>query len=141
MIVRIDLNEIEEIEENIFSLVDKLRTKMEQFKDHVEYTENCVRLENPYIVKAVLRHIAAGTDLYNACLLVAKQFHTNEFRVRQLVQNHKKYMSAVNLYARRFCAEKLKNAGFSAKKIAEILGVSENHVYKLLKCKIDLDNL
>lgn len=141
MIIHFDLKEIEEIEENIYSLVDKLRTKMEQFKHHAEYTENCVRLENPYIVKAVLRHIAAGTDLYNSCLLVAKQFHTNEFRVRQLIQSHKKYMSAVNLYARRFCAEKLKNAGFSAKKIAEILGVSENHVYKLLKCKIDLDNL
>lgn len=141
MIVRIDLNEIEEVEENIYSLVDKLRKKMEQFKHQVELTENCIRFENPFIVKAVLRHIAAGTDLYNACLLVSKQFHTNEFRVRQLVQSQKKYMSAVNLYARRFCAEKLKKAGFSTKKIAEILGVSENHVYKMLKYEIDLDNL
>lgn len=138
MINHIEIEEIEEIEEKIYLLVDNLRTKIEQFKIQVEKTENLNRLENPFIVKAVLRHIAAGVDQESAILLVAKQFHTTAFRVETLLKQNKKYMSAVKLYARRFCAEKLKNAGFSAKKIAEILGVSENHIYKLLKCKIDL---
>lgn len=137
MINKIEIDDIEELEEKILLLVDNLRTKIEHLKFQVEETENLNRLENPYIVKTVLRHIANGVDQENAILLTAKQFHTTAFRVEVLVHSNKKYMSAVKLYARRFCAEKLKNAGFSAKKIAEILGVSENHVYKLLKCKIE----
>lgn len=39
----------------------------------------------------------------------------------------------VNLYAKRYTCEKLRNAGFSDKEIAEILGISIAMVDKLMK--------
>lgn len=46
-------------------------------------------------------------------------------------------MSAVNLFAKRYTCEKLKKAGFTAKEIARVIGVSENHIYKILRCNVD----
>ncbi len=43
----------------------------------------------------------------------------------------------VNLYAKRYTCEKLRNAGFSDKEIAEILGISIVMVDKLMKNTID----
>lgn len=45
--------------------------------------------------------------------------------------------TAILLFAKRYLCMKLKQAGFIAKDIALVLGVSENHIYKLLNCDID----
>lgn len=99
---------------------------------------NYYRKQNPYIVKSVLKYIASGYDKNSAINLTAQDFSTTPERIEAIYQPSRRYMSAVNLYAKRYMTEKLRSHGFKIKEIAAILGVSENHVYKLLKCKIDL---
>lgn len=97
-----------------------------------EYNRECLK-ENPYIVKRVVRHIANGMNRHDAILLAAKELQVNTSRVEVLFSYQKKYMSALLLFSRKYTAEKMKVAGYTAKQISAVLGVSENHIYKLLK--------
>ena len=69
--------------------------------------------------------------------LTAEEYEVPEDKIRVLCGCQKRYMSAVNLYAKRYLCEKLKKRGMKTKEIAEIVGVSENHIYKLQKCNAD----
>ncbi|MCX4348226.1 MAG: hypothetical protein OSJ76_00390 [Alphaproteobacteria bacterium] len=95
------------------------------------------RQQNPYIVKRVIRYMAAGHAKPEAIILTALEFHTTVDRVKSVFWQQNRYMSAINLYARRYMAEKLKNAGLTAKEIAKIIGVSENHIFKMLRHNTD----
>lgn len=99
--------------------------------------ENRLRLQNPYIVKSVIKYMANGLNKTDAMLLTAQDFETNVNRVEAVYWAQGRYMSAINLYAKRYTCEKLKNNGFTAKQIAKILGVSENHIFKLLKANVN----
>lgn len=89
---------------------------------------------NPYIVKRVVSHISNGLNVSDAILLTADELGELSNRVEVLFHNQKIYMSALNLFAKKYMAERLKKSGYTTKKTAELIGVSENHVYKLLKC-------
>jgi len=95
------------------------------------------RQQNPYIVKRVIRYMAAGHAKPEAIILTALEFHTTVDRVKNVFWQQNRYMSAVNLFAKRYTCEKLKKAGFTAKEIARVIGVSENHIYKILRCNVD----
>lgn len=95
------------------------------------------RKQNPYIVKSVIKYMATGLSLDNAIIKTATRFETTTFRVKSIFWEQKRYMSAVKLYAKRFTCEKLKKHGMTAKQIANILDISENHVFKILRCNAD----
>jgi transposase len=71
-------------------------------------------------------------------LETAQHYHTSFSEIQHIFNHHCKYKTAINLYARRYAAIKLKQAGMSAPQMSKILGISENHIYKLLKAQVDL---
>ena len=81
--------------------------------------------------------MANGLNKDDAIILTALDFNTSIERVKTIFWQQNRYMSAVNLYAKRYLCEKLRKSGFKAKEIAYILGISENHVFKLLRSNID----
>lgn len=131
-------NRLERSYKDLKKAADEIFEEVMAFNEAVKQQANRLEKQNPYIVKSVLKYIAAGYDKESAINLTAQDFGTTVFRVETIYQSSRRYMSAVNLYAKRYMCEKLRNAGFKIKEIAAILGVSENHIYKLLKCKIDL---
>jgi len=134
---------------------DETETKLEKYKKtiiqsiehvielvHTSYNyqqkiEAKKRQENPYIVKSVIKYMAKGLNKQDAILMTATDFETTTRRVADIFWAQNRYMSAINLYARRYTCEKLKEAGLTAKEIAKIIGVSENHVFKMLHNKAD----
>lgn len=61
---------------------------------------------------------------------------SHEFQKNVNKEAHRENLN-VNLYAKRYTCEKLRNAGFSDKEIAEILGISIAMVDKLMKNTVD----
>lgn len=132
-------SELQQEEEKILKAVDNFLKASKEIEIFLTKQDSFSRRQNPAIVKSVIRYIASGYSQQDAITLTAKDFMTNSFRVETVFQTAKKHMSAVKLYAKKYTCEKLKKAGFTAKKIAGILGISENHVYKLLRCDINFD--
>ena len=114
-------------------IIDLLRLEHAKNKQ-IERQE---RRKNPYIVKSIIKYMASGLSRENAFIKTALDYQTDVNRIKAIFFEQNRYMSAINLFAKRYACEKLKQAGFKAKEIAKIIGVSENHIYKLLRCKID----
>jgi len=142
MIICNDSKQIEEIK----STIDQQMYKLKELSNdiilniaglhiHVIEQEKKLRFQNPYIVKSVIKYMANGLNKSDAILLTAKQFNTDPRRVEVVYWGQARYMSAVNLYAKRYTCEKIKATGMTAKNIGKILGVSENHVFKLLRAQ------
>lgn len=140
MIVYADDDVVDNLEtemKNIFEAVDNIKKSIQISLDNTKTQNNKLKLQNPYIVKSVIKYMANGINQKDAIILTAMDFKTTTDRVDTIYWGQKRYMSAVNLFAKRYMCEKLKNANFKAKEIANILNISENHVFKLLKCKAD----
>lgn len=140
MIVHADDDTIELLEKNrkiISEAVDNIQSTIHISFQKQKECDNKSRLQNPYIVKSVIKYMANGLNKTDAVILTAQDFQTDIARIDVVYNGQKKYMSAVNLYAKRYLCEKLRQAGFIAKDIALVLGISENHVFKLLRCKAD----
>jgi len=105
--------------------------------EHQKKANAEARRYHPYIVKSVIKYMAQGLNKTDAIIITALDFDTDIKRVETIFWFQNRYMTAVNLYAKRYACEKLKKAGLTAKKTAEILGISENHVYKLMKNNVD----
>lgn len=140
MIVTVDEETEEELEthkknlyESATSIINLVHLSFERQKK----IEQTLRKQNPYIAKSIIKYMAQGLNKTDAIILTALDFDTDTKRVESIFWSQNRYMSAVNLYAKRYTCEKLKKAGLTAKKIAEILGISENHVYKLMKNNVD----
>lgn len=144
MIVCNDSKEISSLQNKLKDYADKLNKLSDAMQLELttlyRYTidnERSIRQQNPYIVKAVIKYMANGLNKSDAMLLVAKDFQTDIARVQAVYWSQNRYMSAVNLYAKRYTCEKLKKSGYTAKQIASVIGVSENHIFKLLKANPD----
>ena len=135
---KIAKDKIEKAYNDLKKAADEIFNQVLEYNEAMSQQTNFLERQNPYIVKSVLKYIAAGYDKESAINLTAQDYKTTVFRVEAIYQSSRRYMSAVNLYAKRYMCEKLRSSGFKIKEIAAILGVSENHIYKLLKCKIDL---
>lgn len=138
MIVCSDDNVSELLEKetkNILNSVDKIKKAIHISQFQMRTEEKNKRKQNPYIVKSVIKYMDNGLNKEDAITLTAADYNTSFDRVSTIFWGQARYMSAINLYAKRYLCEKLKNAGFIAKDIALILGISENHVFKILKCK------
>lgn len=140
MIVHIDHDTaslLEHEKRNILKSMDNIITNI-NISYQTEMKEAAKqRKQNPYIVKSVIKYMAAGLSLGNAIIKTATRFETTPFRVHTIFAEQKRYMSAVKLYAKRFTCEKLKQHGMTAKQIAHILDISENHVFKILRLNAD----
>lgn len=129
--------EIEKNKEIIINATNKIIDiiRIEERKNkQIEAQE---RAKNPYIVKSIIKYMSQGISRENAYLKTAMDFKTDVNRVKNVFMLQNRYMSAINLYAKRYCCEKLKKSGYTAKEIGFILKVSENHIYKLLHCNVD----
>lgn len=131
-------NKIQKLFEDICFENDVIKKNIEYLCLHEYREERRTHKKNPYIVKAVIKYMAQGNSYYDSVKMAAVDFETTEERVKILCCSHKFYLTAINLYARRYTAERLKKAGLKTKEIAKILGISENHVYKLLKYKLTI---
>jgi len=119
--------------DSIVNDVDVLRLKVNDLSKAVyEYNSDALK-QNPYIVKRIVKHIAEGYTVDNAVNLAADELQISTERAEAVFSNQKKHLSKIRLYARKYTAEKLKNAGYSAEKIAGILHISKSGVFKLLK--------
>lgn len=134
-------NELERCKENICDAQQIINDSVIALQNlvAVSYKEACdtTRHENPFIIKSVIKNMANGLNKDDAIILTALDFNTSIERVKTIFWQQNRYMSAVNLYAKRYLCEKLRKSGFKAKEIAYILGISENHVFKLLRSNID----
>lgn len=118
----------------ILNSVDNIK-KMVNFCVSIKFKkERDLRKQNPYIVKSVLKNLANGYAQPEAIIMTSIEFNCSLERVKQVYNIHKRYTAPINLYAKRYTCEKLKKYGMTAKEIAKVLGISENHVFKLLKC-------
>lgn len=144
MIICNDSDEVKKIRENLQDNFYDLRKSVK----NIEYSINSlysysidqekhIRQQNPYIVKSVIKYMANGLNKNDAMLLTANDFKTDIKRVSAVFFGQGRYMAAINLFAKRYTCEKLKNAGYTAKQIANVIGVSENHVFKLLRATVD----
>ena len=130
------LENIKEIAAKISTASALLEREIGSFCQFYQKRDNYLRKQNPYIVKAVIKYMAAGLSQNNAVIKVAGDYDTTASRVTAVFDGQKKYMAAVNLYARQYMCKKLRDAGMSARQIAGLLKISTNHVYKLLKTEI-----
>lgn len=144
MIVYKDSKEMASVRRDIEDNTNKILNLSKQIKSGVDSlyrlaysAESDSRRQNPYIVKSVIKYMAKGLNKDDAILMTARDFETDEFRVSTIFWSQNRYMSAVNLYAKRYLCEKLKKNGFTAKRIGKIIGVSENHVFKILRANAD----
>lgn len=144
MIVCNDSKEIERIKDELGDFTHQLRKITKKIENdvaalhvHTLHQEFNLRQQNPYIVKSVIKYMANGLNKTDAMLLTARDYDTDIKRISAVLWGQNRYMSAINLFAKRYACEKLKNAGFTAKQIAKIVGVSENHVFKLLRSTVD----
>lgn len=136
----IDLQQLDDIKSNIDEQIINISKTFKELSYLVkelnttskEYNRECMK-RNPYIVKRVIKHIANGMSKQDAILLTADELGENTSRVKVLFSHQKAYMSALHLFARKYAAEQMKKAGFKTKTVAKTLGISENHVYKLVK--------
>lgn len=136
----IDLKNLENIKTNINEKILKISTELKEL-EQLSSDLNCVATErnnsaikrNPYIVKRVIKHIANGMCQRDAILLTADELNEPTSRVEVLFKDQKYFMSALLLFSKKYACERLKKAGYTAKEIGKVLGVSENHIYKLLK--------
>lgn len=117
---------------------DELEKQIDELSTITFKVENEYKAQNPLIVKRVIKYIAAGMTKDDAIRKTADDFDTAVFRVSVVYDQSKKYMTALNLYAKKYAIEKLKTAGFSARKMSEIIGVSIQSIYKIIKCPVDL---
>lgn len=115
-------------------LLKRLKQSVDKLKVSARDYDNERQRINPYIVKRVVAHIANGLNVSDAIILTAEEYRETVKRVEVLFEHQKVYMSALNLFAKKYMAEKLKKAGYKTKQVAKIIGVSENHIYKLLRC-------
>lgn len=134
----------DETEEELHRLKTDILESAERIANlvHVSYEyqkkiQQQERQQNPYIVKSVIKYMANGLNKTDAMILTALEFNTDVKRIENVFWPQNRYMTAVNLYAKRYTCEKLKKAGLTAKKISEILEISENHIYKLMKNNVD----
>lgn len=131
------LQEVTNLIDTISDNTKSLHDASIKLKNSAALQDRIERKQNPYIVKSVIKYMASGMCKDDAILKTAEDYKTRESRVSVLLWQQKRYISAVNLYARRYLCEKLKKSGMSAPEISQILGVSTNHVYKLLKTNVD----
>lgn len=127
------IKEIDEETSNILSHVNTLNRVVNRLNEACRAESDLMTKKNPYIVKRVISHISNGMCRHEAIELTADELNEPVKRVQVLFWQQKNYMSALRLFARKYTAETLKKAGYKTKDIAGLLGVSENHVYKLLK--------
>ncbi len=137
-----DLESFKSDFKNYVQIISKQLNKMEIATNclcnDVSERDNKALKENPYILKRILKHIANGLAPSTACDLTAAELNITTSRAEILLSSQKMYFSALNLYARRFTALRLKKAGFKNADISKIIGVSPNHVYKLLESQVNL---
>lgn len=114
-----------------------MQTDLYRLHAYTVAQENKLHKQNPYIVKSVIKYLANGIDKENALLLTAADYDTDIKCVRYVFSVQSRYMTAINLFAKRYTCEKLKKAGYTAKQIAQVIGVSENHIFKLLRANVD----
>lgn len=140
MIVFIDdetENQLEKYKKTIIQSTEHVINLVHTSFERQKKIEQKKRQQNPYIVKTVIKYLARGLNKEDAIILTANDFETDIDRVSTIFWAQNRYMSAVNLFAKRYTCEKLKKAGFTAKEIARVIGVSENHIYKILCCNVD----
>lgn len=130
-------NQLEKYKKTIIQSTEHVINLVHTSFEHQKKFEQKKRQQNPYIVKTVIKYLARGLNKEDAIILTAKDFKTDIDRVSTVFYAQNRYMSAVNLFAKRYTCEKLKKAGFTAKDIAKVIGVSENHIYKILRCNVD----
>lgn len=136
----IDLKNIENIKANINKKTIKISAEIKELEQlsselnntAAEHNREAIK-RNPYIVKRVIKHIANGMCQRDAILLTADELGEPTSRVEVLFKDQKYFMSALLLFSKKYACERLKKAGYTAKEIGKVLGVSENHIYKLLK--------
>lgn len=141
----IKTEDLESFKSDLRDCLDRIREEAEEIEistnsicNQLRERDNKALKENPYILKRILKHIANGLAPSAACDLTADELNISTSRAEKLLSSQKMYFSALNLYARRFTALRLKKAGFDNVDISKILGVSSNHVYKLLESEVNL---
>ncbi len=136
-----ELNEmkmkIHEHRRKLRNAVDCISGEIDRLAQFTFSEEKEARKLNPYLVKSVIKNMSRGMSKENAVIVTAMNYEQPIMRVSAVFSEQTRYMAAINLYAKRYTAEKLKKAGYKTKEIAQIIGVSENHIYKLLRAVPD----
>lgn len=112
--------------------------KLNNIINSISAEANHAMRNNPYIVRCVIKHIANGLAVQDSIIATANELGEPIQRVNVLFEHTKIYHTALRLYSRRYMCAKLKETGYKTAQIAKIMGISTNHVYKLLKTDVNL---
>lgn len=138
------MEKIKQLKEKIQDIEIELKNLKYQIEDFTADQQDQIRdrlANRPHLVKRVIKYMAEGLNKSDSILKTSIDYNVPLIWVSAAFAQQNRYMTAVNLYAKKYAAQKLKKYGLSNDVIAEILGVSKNHVYKLLKANIDFSLL
>jgi len=116
------------------------KRQIEDLKQRLNHEFNDVYDHQAFkIVKKVLYYIEHGIEENKALMLVFDENDLPFDYIQRIWKEYKPKKSGLLLYARCYCAHKMKQAGFSASEIALTLGLSVTTINKILKQHIILE--
>lgn len=88
--------------------------------------------------KSIVHYMVNGLTYQQAVQLLCDDENLDPIKIENLLKSFDYQRKATDMYAKIFFCKKLKDAGYTNKKIAELLHCSAVTVAKLLKCKVKL---
>lgn len=84
--------------------------------------------------KKIVYYMANGLSYKQAVQLLASEFNCDWWKINRVLDAGGYERRAIDLYAKVYTARTLKKAGFTIKKIAEVMNLSTATVARFLKC-------
>ena len=137
------------VKSKMIKIIDELHWKLEQVEFELrqkikELDENNIKtkkiiLDNRFFwFRKVVEYMSSGLTYGQSLQLLCEDEKIDSSLIKKVFEAFDYQRKATELYAKVYAVKKLKNAGFSNKKIADILEISAQTVAKLAKCKANL---
>lgn len=133
----------------LLKLIDDLHWKLEDFEVNIREKINKLQEYNINIkhfaydnrkewFSKIIYYMTNGLTYTQALQLLCENEMLDCIEIEKIFKSFDYQRKATEIYAKIFFCKKLKNAGYTNIKIAELLGCSAVSVAKLLKCNIKL---
>jgi hypothetical protein len=127
-----DLNTIISAAKNAQDYIKKLERKIISYENRDERRCN---FHGYKIVRDIMKNICAGIDEESALLCVHSDYSKvlKVEHIKSIWNASRRQKNALNLYAKTYMAQKMKQSGFKVSEIADTMGISITSVANLLK--------
>lgn len=97
--------ELEKHKKNIINSANKIIDLLRIEHTKNKQIEQQERRKNPYIVKSIIKYMASGLSRENAFIKTALDYQTDVNRIKAIFFEQNRYMSAINLFAKRYASK------------------------------------